>query len=254
MFHMMKHFDQILLLYVNEPSVVIGRNQNPWKEINTKNALEEGVHVVRRISGGGTVYHDLGNINFSFIYNKGYSSVEDNFKVIKEAIASLGIDLDVTKRNDLFYRDKKVSGNAFYNRGTRHMHHGTLLIDTDTSDLWKILNFEHDKFIAKGVDSVKSPIINLKSLVSDLSVSKVFKALRESFDGEVIVDVEGLEDDYDYQAWSWVYGETPKFEFLGTDNLIVEDGKVVKINGVECHEMKFDEYVLKEVANVSRIV
>lgn len=241
----------VLMLYINAPCVVIGRNQNPWQEINIKEAKALNVDVLRRLSGGGTVYHDLGNINFSFMYDKSEHTVEDNFKIIIDAMNDLGIRLNVNKRNDLCYKDFKVSGNAFYNRGKRAMHHGTLLINADTSKLWRILNFDLDRFETRSVASVKSKVINLKE-VKDITTDDVLKAVSYRFKGQNHIQGE-LPDDNRFKTWSWLYGETPPFTYKGQNNLTVKAGKIVKIDGEISQKMKF-ELEVKEVTHVSRKV
>lgn len=269
LFYEYKNYDEILFLYVNNPSVIIGRNQNPWQEIQIRNAVEKDVKVLRRLSGGGTVYHDHENLNFSFIYKKNKRSIKENFKVITDAIKTYDIDLRVTERNDLFYKDKKVSGNAFYNRGSTSMHHGTILIDVKTDHLWQILNFNHEHYFSKSVDSVKSPIVNLKHINKTLSIESVIEAIVKTYAcEETLRDVELVQLHTEkitkwyqkYSEWQWIFGETPKFNFKkDQNNFTVDKGKIIDIDGNAKHnwmknQMFSEEEVLKEVKDVSRII
>lgn len=244
--------DYVLMLYVNEPCVVIGRNQNPWKEVNMEGL---SVPLIRRLSGGGTVYHDKGNLNFSFIYNEGDTTVEKNFDYVMDRLKMLGIDLSLTPRNDLFYRDAKVSGNAFYRRGNRRLHHGTLLIDVDTSALWQHLKFDHSKFKCKSVPSHKSPIINLKAVIPHLTPREVMTALAYDHDHYLMKkDVKSLDFDQ-YKSKTWLLEETPKFkyEYNGLSIEII-DGRI-KSDIISIDDKLFSETLIKkEVEHVSRVI
>lgn len=227
LFHEMKTYDVILMVYVNKPSVVIGRNQNPWTEVNPGVKIP----VLRRLSGGGTVYHDLGNLNFSFIYNHGFSDVKENFNTVISAVRALGIELYVNDRNDLCYKNYKISGNAFYNKGKRHMHHGTLLIDTDFSDLWKFLRFDKKDFSTRSVASVKSDVMNLKKINKEVSVNNLIKQLEIQHQGESMKVTCDLDETY--KTWGWVYGQTPQFKYRGDHDLTVKAGRIIEINGIK---------------------
>lgn len=207
--------EMILFLYVNEPCVVIGRNQNPWQEVSIDCLETSNVKLVRRISGGGTVYHDLGNLNFSFISHKDHHNIEEQMQVIINAGKRLGVNLHLTSRKDIFCQDKKVSGNAFYNRGFKRLHHGTLLIDLDTRDLWKILKFDHKGFKSKSIPSVRSPVVNLKFLNPKVSLEAYVDAIIGEYDGEIIEKFPKCDEEsyLDFKSWQWLYGETPSFYY-----------------------------------------
>lgn len=238
--------EPILLLYVNEPCVVIGRHQNPWQEIHLNALYEKEMSFVRRLSGGGTVYHDLGNLNFAFFYNEGESKVKDNFDFIISRLKTLGVELSLTERNDLLYNNRKVSGNAFYRRGRRRLHHGTLLIDTDLKDLWSVLKFDHDDFTDKSVKSVKSPVVNLAHEFYGVDIQSVIDALSK--DLMVIQEIEAsklLIDQYD--SYEWLFGETPRFRyhFKGHD-FLVKDGYIVESAIESLVNQKFDIEVIEK--------
>lgn len=254
--------DFILFLYVNSPSVVIGRNQNPWKELNLESSSD--VKFLRRISGGGTVYHDLNNLNFAFIYNEGMTSVEDNLKMIVKSFKSYGIDLNITARKDLFYQDYKVSGNAFYRRGKKRLHHGTLLIDVKTHDLWKVLNFNHDHYKCRSIPSVKSDIINLKDVNSSLNIEAAIQSISHVFSGHIMDCEAYLRIHFDklnhykskYSSQLWLYEETPDFEYTYQNDIYkVKNGYIVESNNKQVINKLFNEKLIKkEVENVTRII
>ncbi|MEX2597734.1 MAG: biotin/lipoate A/B protein ligase family protein [Salibacteraceae bacterium] len=160
------HFEEeTLRLWINPDSVIVGKHQNALAECNFQYCLENNIPVLRRISGGGTVYHDLGNINFSFFRHVEKSKMIDydrSLVLIKEALINLGFPVTMNKRHDLYLGESKVSGNAQHIRSKRALHHGTILYSTDSEVLRKSIKRIHGKFEDKGVASVRSKIINLK--------------------------------------------------------------------------------------------
>ena len=172
----------ILYLWQNEPTVVIGRNQNPWNECRTSLLQEDGVHLARRYSGGGAVYHDLGNLNFTFIAKEDCYNQDKQFSVIHTACRLLGIEVEHSGRNDLLANGFKFSGNAFLHQAGAACHHGTLLIDSNFSKLGSYLTPPKAKLQAKGITSVRSRVTNLKTLCPDLTVVKMHQALIRAFE------------------------------------------------------------------------
>ena len=172
----------ILYLWQNEPTVVIGRNQNPWNECRTSLLQEDGVHLSRRYSGGGAVYHDLGNMNFTFIAKEDCYDQDKQFSVISTACRLLGIPVELSGRNDLLANGFKFSGNAFLHQGGAACHHGTLLINSDFSKLASYLTPPKAKLQAKGIASVRSRVTNLKALCPGLSIDKMRQALLKAFE------------------------------------------------------------------------
>ena len=152
------------LLYRNNPSIIIGKHQNAFSEINYKQTINSTIPVIRRLSGGGTVYHDRGNINFSFIVNKEGKNLIDFKKHIEpfyNLLIELGVNVSYSKRNDLFIGDKKISGNAEHVFKNRILHHGTLLYNTELHLLRNALKLNPDKFKSKAINSIRSPVDNI---------------------------------------------------------------------------------------------
>ena len=225
----LKHLDineTYLLFYVNEPSIIIGKNQNTIEEINTKYVEDQGIHVVRRLSGGGAVYHDLGNLNFSFITKDDGESFH-NFKKftepVIEALAKLGVNAELSGRNDILAEGRKISGNAQFSTKGRMFSHGTLLFDSEIENVVSALKVKKDKIESKGIKSIRSRVANISEFLTDKITVNEFKQLilRYIFDGEEnIKEYKLTEKDWGkineisnerYQTWEWNYGKSPKF-------------------------------------------
>jgi lipoate-protein ligase A len=172
----------VLYLYQNENTVVIGKNQNAWKECRHALLESEGGKLARRISGGGAVFHDMGNLNFSFIVDKNEYDLHRQLSVILEAVRSLGIEAEFSGRNDILSEGAKFSGNAFCYKKTSAFHHGTILINADMTRLARYLSVSQDKIVSKGVESVRARVCNLKERNPEITVEKVKDALYESFE------------------------------------------------------------------------
>lgn len=214
----------ILYLWQNERTVVIGRNQNPWKECRTALLAEEGGHLARRLSGGGAVFHDCGNLNFTFLVRETDYDVSRQLSVIETACRSLGIPVERSGRNDLLADGRKFSGNAFYKHESRCYHHGTLMVDVDTDLVQRYLSPSKAKLEAKGVDSVRARVVNLKEFVPNLTVQRLASALISALPavysaGEGIPAIQDLDPKaFDlgdlrakYASDAWLYG--PKLPF-----------------------------------------
>lgn len=174
----------ILYLWQNHRTVVIGRNQNCYKECRLEELERDGGTLARRLSGGGAVFHDTGNLNFTFLVQQPNYNVDRQLAVILQAMKKLGISATKSGRNDLTIAERKFSGNAFYHKGKRHYHHGTILINADMQELARYLQVSPAKLKAKGVDSVRSRVANLCDYNSEITVDDVTNALIEAF-GEV---------------------------------------------------------------------
>lgn len=214
-----------LYLWRNDNAVVIGRYQNPWVECKVEKMEADGVCLARRESGGGAVYHDLGNSNFTFLSSKENYRQGDNFSIIVNALAKLGIEAAKSGRNDVVVEEKKISGSAFRQTATRCFHHGTLLIDADITKLGDYLSPNRLKLESKGIKSVRSRVANLVDFVSGLDHEKVCEAIIESFcdfhgekvevewlDEETLKQIQSLDEHYQKLSdWQWRFGRTPDF-------------------------------------------
>ncbi|MBR5080876.1 MAG: lipoate--protein ligase [Bacteroidales bacterium] len=171
-----------LYLWKNQQTVVIGFNQNPYSECNVKLLLDEGGHLMRRGTGGGAVYHDLGNINFSFIVDKRLYDVKKQLSVIQDALLAYGFEAEISGRNDLTCQGRKFSGNAFAKGQRNNLHHGTILIKTDGAMMQRYLIVDKAKLLKNGVKSVASRVVNLSELVPELTSESIKQPLIASFE------------------------------------------------------------------------
>ncbi len=171
----------VLYLWQNQNTVVIGRNQNPWLECRTGLLEREGGLLARRQSGGGAVFHDLGNLNFTILTPQAEFDIPRQLSVIQSALAALGIPTERSGRNDLMAGGRKFSGNAYYHGGGAAYHHGTLLVRADMEKLSRYLSPAKAKLEAKGVASVRSRVGNLADLKEDLTVEMLAEALEAAF-------------------------------------------------------------------------
>lgn len=215
--------DFLLYFYVNRKAVIIGRNQNPWRECNTAAMDRDGVQLVRRCTGGGAVYHDSGNLNFSFITGKAYYDVDRQSRLLLDGLRALGIPAERNGRNDLTVLDRKFSGHAFCQRGEMCQHHGTLLLNTELGAMQNYLTVSPEKLRAKGVSSVRARVCNLTELVPELTVDSVAAALRRACEAvtgpltPLTLTEETREKIAPYLAkqrsWEWRMGKSPVFDF-----------------------------------------
>lgn len=185
----------ILYLWQNQNTVVIGRNQNAWKECRVSVLEAEGGHLARRLSGGGAVFHDLGNLNFTFLMREEDYDLDRQLTVVETACRSLGLQAERSGRNDVLVDGRKFSGNAFYHSRGRAYHHGTLLVDTDGEKLARYLSPSKAKLQAKGVDSVRSRVVNLAQMVPGLTCSHMARAMEKAFETVYGLPVEPLSVD-----------------------------------------------------------
>lgn len=218
--------DDLLLFYVNAPAIIIGRNQNTVEEINSEVVAERGIRVVRRASGGGAVYHDLGNLNFSFLTRdvSGRFNRYDTFNgPVIEVLRSLGVPAELGGRNDILVEGRKISGNAQFATMDRMLSHGTLLVDSNLDDVTLSLRPKPGKVESKGVKSIRSRVANISEFTSEpLSVNELRERIIERLFGTrdrsslplVPLDegdwnaVRALRDEK-YGAWEWNYGRNP---------------------------------------------
>ena len=218
--------NEYMLFYVNEPSVIFGKHQNPFREANVAYAIEKGIGLIRRISGGGSVYHDHGNLNFSFITAfgaKGLQAFRDLLQPILLTLEALGVRPELKENNTIFIEGKKISGNAQYTNLNRMLSHGTLLFNADLEMLRQALDSKSEILSSRGIDSTRSRVTNISE---HLTVSLDILRFRQKFMNEAEKFFGGLRN-YElsgtgwdqilrlakdkYRSWAWNYGNTPAF-------------------------------------------
>ena len=212
-----------MYFYVNDNAVIIGRNQNAWRECRVEAMQADGVQLVRRHTGGGAVYHDRGNLNFSFITNEKHYNVKRQTEVIARACRKFGIETEVSGRNDILTDGRKFSGNAFALEGIARGHHGTVLINVDMTKLSNYLNVSKQKLRAKGVASVRSRVCNLND-IAPVTVEAMRDSIIEQFELEYgnvepLVfgedDLRAIDEIYAVQSsWEWRLGMAPAFDHI----------------------------------------
>ena len=219
--------EDYFLLWQNDPSIIIGKNQNTLEEINPRFVEERGVKVVRRVSGGGAVYHDLGNLNFTIISKVDPERTTDFsvfanpvIKVLKE----LGVEAMLLGRNDIIANDRKISGNAQRLYRTKFLQHGTLLFNVNLEDLAEALNVSADKIQSKGIKSIRSRVANIRDLLKeDMSIDdfrrRLQKRLSDDYRSPEIKlteeDLKQIEENArnKFASWDWTYGKSPAFNY-----------------------------------------
>ena len=256
--YILKHFhDDVFMLWQADKTVLIGKNQNTRKEIDVQYVEENDIRVIRRLSGGGAVYNDLGNTNFAFISTDSGDSFA-NFKKftapIIDLLQGLGVPAKFSGRNDLLVDGRKFSGNAQFKHKNRLLHHGTLLFSSNMEQLGKALSPDMLKFKSKGVNSVKSRVTNiLEHLPEKMTVEEFMNLANQhiiktfpgsttyTFSDEDLIAIKKIEEER-FANWDWNYGTSPKYDFSNQDkfpgglveiNLEVKDGiiKSAKIFG-----------------------
>ncbi|WP_217585972.1 lipoate--protein ligase [Lentibacillus saliphilus] len=220
--------DTYLLFYINKPSIIIGRNQNTVEEINTDYVDDNDIKVVRRLSGGGAVYHDEGNLNFSFITKddgESFHNFEKFTKPVVEALNAVGVPAKLEGRNDILADGRKISGNAQFSKKGRMFSHGTLMFDSEIEHVVAALNVNKAKITSKGIKSIRSRVANVSEFLEEEMSMAAFKdmILRHIFNVADVADVpryELTEEDWKnvhaisekrYKNWEWNYGKSPSF-------------------------------------------
>lgn len=255
----------ILYLWRNRHTVVIGRNQNSWKECRVGELERSGGHLARRLSGGGAVYHDLGNLNFTFLAAQEDYQVDRQLEVVKRAVESFGMRVEKTGRNDLTVKGRKFSGNAFYESEGNCYHHGTILISANENNLSRYLNVDPEKLKSKGVESVKSRVCNLQDFCPDLTVESMKKSLVREFASVYGVSPEFMTErdlpqdslmkcQERYNSWKWRYGRKipfthrfhQRFQWGDFDLQMQVEGGVIQSAGIFSDGLDSEFYALSE--------
>ena len=215
--------DAVIYFYINDNAVIIGRNQNPWAECRLRQMEADSVQLARRISGGGAVYHDRGNLNYSFIMGSERYNLQSQMNLILSTVRALNISCEFSGRNDLLANGRKFSGNAFCERGKAKMHHGTLLVNADLEKLQRYLSVDITKLTSKGIRSVRSRVCNLSDFRPDLNVDIVLKNLmdvcKSKYGNRTVRSIDDIKteelDRYisKHSSSEWRLGKTPRFDF-----------------------------------------
>ncbi|KHD45149.1 lipoate--protein ligase [Streptococcus hongkongensis] len=264
--------DEIFILWINEPAIIIGKHQNTIQEINKEYTDEHGIHVCRRLSGGGAVYHDLNNLNYTIISNKSEEGAFD-FKTFSQPViatlADLGVKAEFTGRNDLEIDGKKFCGNAqAYYKG-RMMHHGCLLFDVDMSVLGDALKVSKDKIESKGIKSVRARVTNiLNELPEKITVNefsdKILEKMKETYPDmtEYVLSEDELAKiqesaDTQFGTWDWTYGKAP--EYTIERNVRYPAGKINTFANVQQSVIKDikiygDFFGIKDVDDIEQLL
>lgn len=265
--------DELFILWINQPSIIIGKHQNTIEEINKEYVEANGINVVRRLSGGGAVYHDLNNLNYTIISSKtgdeGAFDFKKFSKPVIDTLADLGVKAEFTGRNDLEIDGKKFCGNAqAYYKG-RMMHHGCLLFDVDMSVLANALKVSKDKIESKGVKSVRARVTNIvNELPEKISVGEFKAELLEHMKKEhpemteYVLSEDELAKikhsaDTQFRTWDWTYGKAP--EYTISRNVRYSAGKISTYANVEQSHVKSlkiygDFFGIKDVSEIENLL
>lgn len=252
--------DEVFMLWINEPSVVIGKHQNLIEELNMKYCFENNIKITRRLSGGGTVVHDFGNLNYTYITNTTGDTALDFKEFLKpmyNALLNLNIDAHISPRNDFRVLEKKICGHSQFMRKKRVLHHGCILFDSNLDNLRNALNVKNKKIISKSAKSVKSSVANLKEISKlDYEISDFLEKLKneilktqENFEiyeltKEDILNIDKIKSEK-YVTKDWIYGQSPKCTFFLDEErdytVEIDGGKIEKINMGD--DNKFDSLI-----------
>ena len=253
-FDFMDRSHEYFMLWRNDNAVIVGKHQNTIAEVDRNFIAEHGIKVVRRLSGGGAVYHDLGNINFTFVADTGEKESFDFSTFCKpmvKALASFGVKAEILGRNDMVIDGMKFSGNAQYIKQNRVMHHGTIMFDSDLDVMRRALAAPKDKIDSKGTKSVRSMVTNIKPhTAGDITVAGFFCALREFMFAEYKLEAYELTagdllgvcelQSAVYDTWEWNYGYSPECS-------IIKERRVEGCGVLQVH-MDVENGLIREIA------
>ncbi|MFS8578673.1 MAG: lipoate--protein ligase [Novibacillus thermophilus] len=240
-FKHLKLEEDFIMLWQNEPSVIVGKNQNTVEEINVDYVEQHGIHVVRRSTGGGAVYHDLGNLNYTFITKADGTGIDFRkfTQPVIRVLNSLGVPAEFNSRNDIAIRGKKFSGNAQRVYKNRVLHHGTIMFNSKLEDVHNVLKVKAEKFKSKSVKSVRSRVTNISDYLPEPITIDEFKKLllerlfleQDSPKREYLLTEEDQAEirkmmEEKYANWEWNYGYSPKFNYEKTDRF---DGGTLQV-------------------------
>lgn len=245
--------EMFLLFYINDPSIIIGKHQNTIEEINKDYVDSKGIKVVRRISGGGAVYHDRGNLNFSFMTKYSpefFHNFEKFTRPVVETLNTMGVKAELGGRNDITVEGRKISGNAQFTNLKTMFSHGTLLLDSHIEDVVQALNVKADKIVCKGIKSVRSRVANISEFLNEkISIGdfrqKIIDNVFKEYDELPVLNLTDEQwsevmklSETKYRTWEWNFGRSPefnvqkieRFEFGQIDaRIFVKEGKIAGI-------------------------
>lgn len=257
----------ILYLWQNKHTVVIGKNQNAWRDCRIEALERDGGFLARRITGGGAVFHDLGNLNFTFLVKKEDYDVEKQTEVILKAVNMLGIQAEKTGRNDITVDNRKFSGNAYCQTGDNCLHHGTIMVDANKIQMSEYLNVSKEKLRSKGVTSVKSRVANLSEFVPSLTIDEVKGALKKAFGLCYGLNPKGMEEakidwsevavrEEGFCSWDWKYGRKIPFDYAVSERFLWGEVQLrIKVNeGRIAHMQIFTDGLNTELPDELRAV
>ncbi|MBS3991383.1 MAG: lipoate--protein ligase [Erysipelothrix sp.] len=259
--------EDFFYLWRNEPSVIVGKNQNTFEEINQAFIDNHNIKVARRVSGGGTVYHDLGNLNFTFIINvdnPGEVNYKKFVQPVIDALKKLGVQAETSSRNDILINGFKISGNAQRMANKKLMYHGTLLYDVKLEDLRQALHVNPNKYNSIAVKSVRSNVTNIKehlhesANISDFYNSLHFFLSNKGLDKEIVLNEAELsmiefEAINRFATWDWIYGESPLFSVVNKKSVksgILEIKADVEHGHIQTISFIKDYTGLKDVSDI----
>lgn len=242
----------VLFFYVNRPCVVLGRFQNPWLETNLPYLVKNDIWLVRRQSGGGCVYHDEGNLNWSFIVPEGMIDRKKHAEVIQSAFKKAEIDLTISPRNDLWLDGKKISGSAYKQTKFASFHHGTFLVSSDLDKLEESLKHTVVPKTTKSIASVRSQVTTLQAKHPGVEIKDVIELIAHSFQTipfeieATLLSLPLIQKSFnDLRDWQWLFGETPLFE--------LQDGLEVRKGLIEGSGKRFDRDSMKGILSETEI-
>lgn len=243
--------EPVFALWQNKNAVIVGKHQNTFQEVNEEIVKEKNIEVVRRVTGGGAVYHDLGNLNFTFIIPVDSPKAVDWKKFVQPVVTALhklDIPVEITGRNDLVIEGKKISGNAQRYQNGYLIHHGTLMFDVDIETMVRVLNVSDEKFISKAVKSVRSRVGSIKQYAPELTIEEFQNALtyelsNQGKDQPIKLTENQLKEiqaatDEKFSTWDWNYGTSPDFNYHAHEKFA---GGILDIKAV------IEQGVIKEI-------